>query len=222
MHYPSHLVSQSPRLGRTAAWHRLIMLALLAVMALGAPGCKAKKEARAAAAAKAEKVAKARADLLAVINDQGSMTTDEKERIVDNIRAMNLQDGEIQNLISRAEDIIAQERAAARTQENTPPAATGSTTDAQVQTALSDIARSSSESDANFKIREALNMFASTETPVLIIISETGGQKDYDEPTTIQKYLHYLKDTKNEPADIYNLEYDANGKIKEVELKKNY
>ena len=221
MHYPH--ISHSFPLRLLFTWQRFIMLALLATIAFGAPGCKAKKEARAAAAAKAEKVAKARADLLAVINDQGSMTTDEKEEIVDNIKAMNLQDGEIQNLISRAEDIIAQERAAARTEaENALPAPTEGTTDTKVQNAFSDIARSGSESDANFKIREALGMFASPQTPVLIIISETGGQKDYDEPTTIQKYLNYLKDTKNEPADIYNLEYDANGKIKEVELKKNY
>lgn len=221
MHYPHP--SHSFPLRHLFTWQRFIMLALLATIAFGAPSCKAKKEARAAAAAKAEKVAKARADLLAVINDQGSMTTDEKEEIVDNIKAMNLQDGEIQNLISRAEDIIAEERAAARTEaENALPAPTEGTTDAKVQNAFSDIARSGSESDANFKIREALGMFASPQTPVLIIISETGGQKDYDEPTTIQKYLNYLKDTKNEPADIYNLEYDANGKIKEVELKKNY
>ena len=69
---------------------------------------------------------------------------------------MNLQDGEIQNLISRAEDIIAQERAAARTETESAPAPTDEeTTDTKVQNAFSDIARSGSESDANFKIREA-------------------------------------------------------------------
>ena len=81
MHYPH--TSDSFPLRLLFSWQRFIMFALVATIAFGAPSCKAKKEARAAAAAKAEKVAKARADLLAVINDQGSMTTDEKAEIVD-------------------------------------------------------------------------------------------------------------------------------------------
>ena len=201
----------------------LLMLALFASMAMGTVGCKAKREARAAAAARAENIAKARADLLSVINDQGSMTLDEKEEVVERVKDMNLQDAEIQNLIDRAEALIAEERAAARTVADDEPATerSGATTNEDVSSAFRDIARSS-ESDASFKIREAMNMFASPDTPVLIIISESGGQVDYDEPTTIKKYLEYLKDTRNQPEEIKNLEFDANGKIKEVELIKNY
>jgi hypothetical protein len=33
-------------------------------------------------------------------------------------------------------------------------------------------------------------MFASPETPVLIVISESHGQKDYDRPTTIKDYFN--------------------------------
>jgi hypothetical protein len=76
-------------------------------------------------------------------------------------------------------------------------------------------------SSANTNISEALLLFASPETPVLIIISESGGQKDYDRPTTIKDYLNYLKDQKKNVNKIEKLQFDGSGKITEVELRKN-
>lgn len=200
-----------------------IMLALWAGVAFGTVGCKAKKEARAAAEARAERIAQARADLLAVINDQGSMSTDEKEDVVEQVKDMNLQDAEIQTLIERAEAIIAEEREAAR-QPETAPAVTesGPASESDINSLFQRVASAGSSGDANSQIREAMGMFASSETPVLIIISQSGGQTDYDEPTTISNYLNYLKDTKSSPAEVYNLVFDGNGKIKELELIKRY
>jgi hypothetical protein len=83
------------------------------------------------------------------------------------------------------------------------------------------IANSSNVASANANINEALSLFASPDTPVLIVISEQGGQKDYDRPTTIRQYLNYLKDTKNNANSISNLQMDSSGKITEVELMKN-
>jgi hypothetical protein len=83
------------------------------------------------------------------------------------------------------------------------------------------IANSNTPSSANSSINEALTLFASPDTPVLIVISEEGGQKDYDRPTTIRQYLNYLKDTKNNANSISNLQFDSSGKITEVELRKN-
>lgn len=83
------------------------------------------------------------------------------------------------------------------------------------------IASSGNVASANSSINEALTLFASPDTPVLIVISEEGGQKDYDRPTTIRQYLNYLKDTKNNPNSISNLQFDNSGKITEVELRKN-
>lgn len=73
---------------------------------------------------------------------------------------------------------------------------------------------------ANSSISEALALFASDDTPVLIVISESGGQKDYDRPTTIKNYLNYLKDQKKRADKIGNLQFDGSGKITEVELIK--
>jgi len=73
---------------------------------------------------------------------------------------------------------------------------------------------------ANNSINEALGLFSSPETPVLIIIHEAAGQKDYDRPTTIRDYLNYLKDQKKKADKIGTLKFDGSGKITEVELIK--
>ena len=83
------------------------------------------------------------------------------------------------------------------------------------------IASSGNVASANSSINEALTLFASPETPVLIVISEESGQKDYDRPTTIREYLNYLKDQKKSINSISNLQFDNSGKITEVELRKN-
>jgi hypothetical protein len=83
------------------------------------------------------------------------------------------------------------------------------------------IANSGSITSANSSISEALTMFASPDTPVLIVISEQNGQKDYDRPTTIIAYLNYLKDQKKSANKVEKLQFDNSGKITEVELRKN-
>jgi hypothetical protein len=83
------------------------------------------------------------------------------------------------------------------------------------------IASASNVTAANSNITEALGLFASPETPVLIVISEENGKKDYDRPTTIKAYLNYLKDQKKNANDINSLSVDDSGKITEVELRKN-
>ena len=82
------------------------------------------------------------------------------------------------------------------------------------------IAASASATSANNSITEALSLFTSDQVPVLIVIHESGGQKDYDRPTTIRQYLEYLKDQKKQPDKIGNLQFDSSGKITEVELVK--
>ncbi len=82
------------------------------------------------------------------------------------------------------------------------------------------ITRAGNAAAANSSISEALTLFSSPDTPVLIVISEENGMKDYDRPTTIRQYLNYLKDTRNNSASISTLQFDNSGKITEVELRK--
>lgn len=83
-------------------------------------------------------------------------------------------------------------------------------------------AQASTAAAANATIADALTLFASPETPVLIVISEEGGQKDYDRPTTISEYLNYIKDQKKNSNLISNIKMDNAGKIIEVEVRKPY
>ena len=82
------------------------------------------------------------------------------------------------------------------------------------------IAGSSNVDAANRTIQEAKGMFSNGSTPVLIVIHEANGIKDYDEPTTIENYLNYLKDTKKNLNYISDIRMDANGKVSELELRR--
>jgi hypothetical protein len=82
------------------------------------------------------------------------------------------------------------------------------------------IANAPSATSANGSISEALTMFGRPDAPVLIVIYRKDGTTDYDEPTTIKKYLEYLKDTGNNKAKVEEMVLDDYGKIKELVLKK--
>ncbi len=80
------------------------------------------------------------------------------------------------------------------------------------------IANASSLASANNSIQEAQSMFNSGDAPVLIIFYAAGGKAEYDEPTTINKYLNYLKDTKKSINRVEDYTLDNSGKIKELVL----
>ena len=82
------------------------------------------------------------------------------------------------------------------------------------------VAAAGNANSANQSIQETLAMFSNQETPVLIVIHEESGIKDYDEPTTIKKYLDYLKDIKKNLNFISDIRLDANGKVSELELRR--
>jgi len=109
--------------------------------------------------------------------------------------------------------------------EETPPPAPAAPSEEEVaveklESAFNSVAGSSSPSMANQSIEQTLAMFSNQDTPVLIVIHEENGIKDYDEPTTIRKYLEYLKDTKKNLNFISDIRLDANGKVSELELRR--
>jgi hypothetical protein len=104
-----------------------------------------------------------------------------------------------------------------------PPVATRSAEEIAVERLekyFTTVATSANATTANQSIQEVLGMFANQEIPVLIVIHEEGGMKDYDEPTTIKKYLDYLKDTKKNLNYIADIRLDAGGKVTELELRR--
>lgn len=207
---------------------RFIMMLVLAIsLGSGMSSCQSQKKLAKKKAAQelAEKAAQAKKDLLAIINDDGRMTLEEKEFKLNSIKRMNLEDQEVKDLIAQAEEKIAAERAAVeRKKEEDRLAKEREARDrgkyGSVHDAFNAIAGARDVSAANLAIREALQQFSNEDVPVLILISQDGDIKDYDEPTTIRKYLEYLKDQRKSPNKVLSADYDSNGKIKLLELEK--
>lgn len=178
----------------------------------------------------AEKTAKAKADLLAIINDDGKMTLEEKEFKLAAVKRLNLDNQEIKDLIVQAEEKLSKERSALerkkeeerlqREKEAKEREMREAGPYRNINMAIDAVANAGDVSTANAKIREALVNFKSEEVPVLILISSEGELKDYDRPTTIRKYLEFVKDQKKSPNKVLNAVYDPNGKITELELIK--
>jgi hypothetical protein len=202
-----------------------IVMVLLAVFITlgGTTSCKSKKRL-AKEAAEAEyksKVEQAVTDLNAILDDETLWTLEEKEARVQTIKDWNLQNAEVDDLIFQAEKKLARERAQKNEEERAAAEREkANSTNAVLERNFNNIARASSVSQANRTINETLGLFESPNVPVLIIIKQNAGFNDYDRPTTIEKYLNYVKDQKKSTEKVFEIKYNANGKINELELIK--
>jgi hypothetical protein len=144
------------------------------------------------------------------------------------IKDLDIPDPEVKELIAKVEEKIKRERDAMMAKAKADKLAREREEELRregdEQKGLGDyfklIASSTNLATSNRYINEALMLFASEDTPVLIIVSRSGDIVDYDRPTTIRRYLEYLKDQKVSNNKIENVVYDANGKITELELIK--
>lgn len=215
----------------TSRLPRLLVIgfAVLA-LAISTPSCKAKKEAQAAEADAAELLAKqteqAKADLIGLLSDNSNKSLEEREAELKAIKDLGLKDPEVLDLIRRVEEKLGAERAeadriAAEKAEADRQATLLQARQRAVNNAFSNIANASSDASANRTIASTLELFSGDDAPVLIVISEENGNKDYDRPTTIRKYLEHVKDTGSVEETVGRLFFDDSGLISEVELIKN-
>lgn len=195
------------------------MIALVTIG--GSTSCSSKKKL-----AKQEyeaKLAQATTDLNAILENTTQWSLEDRAARVAEIEQMDLQNEEINALILRAKDKIANDVAeAARLAEEERLRLLEE--QAKPITSLEDyfaiIAGAPDANSANSTIKDVLKQFASPDVPVLIIIYHVGDIIDYDAPTTIEKYLNYLKDKKEVNVRINDIKYDNNNKITELELIK--
>jgi len=198
-----------------------ILCCLLIFTAL--PACKNKQKIaeQQNLAIKQENAQKAKSMLNSILNDNGDMTLAEKRRIYNQVMGINSDDPEVLDLIAQVEQQLARE-------ENNLPLASEPETktdeeltmEAKIAQLFDQVAQARSVGQANTLIDQGLRLFTTPNAPVLIIINKSGDIKDYDEPTTIQNYLNYLKDQKESPNAIFNMVQDSNGLIQELELIK--
>jgi len=209
-----------------------VMIILLALyIAVGGTSCKSKKKIaeEKAAIELANQIAQAKTSLKDLLRDDNPKTWQEKKNEFDRIVAMQLRDPEVEDLINQVEAKLEKERQEMlKRQEEEARLRAEQEARNQQQAQLDNInshfhavASAPSVNEANSRIERALSLYASKDVPVLIILSVYGdNQKDYDRPTYIEKYLHYLKDVKTYNKEIDNLKYDDMGKIIEIELIK--
>ncbi|MBO7287100.1 MAG: hypothetical protein J6U85_02605 [Bacteroidales bacterium] len=204
-----------------------ILVAMLALVTIGGTtSCSSKKKL-----AKKEyeaKVEQAKADLNAIIESTTEWTLEEQKARIDEIEKMDLQNEEVNALIIKAKEVVENEIAeAARLAEEKRlrELEEQKKNQEKPKTSLSDyftiIAVAPDAETANEKIAEALDLFASPDVPVLIIVYHVGDIIDYDAPTTAEKYLNYIKDQKKVSVRVNDIKYDNNNKITELELIKN-
>ncbi len=89
---------------------------------------------------------------------------------------------------------------------------------AALEQAFSEVSNATTTAQANAAIQRAQSLFSSENAPVLIIISQAG---DFDRPTTIARYLNYLKDQQRNPNVVEKIVLDNQGRITELELIKS-
>jgi len=202
-----------------------VIMVLLAVFVTlgGTTSCKSKKQL-AKEAAEAEyksRVEQAVKDLNAILDDETLWTLEEKEARVQTIKDWNLQNAEVDDLLFQVEKKLARERAQKEEEErNKIQQQEQEAINVTLEKNFNNIARAGSTSQANRLINETLGMFESANVPVLIIIKQNADFNDYDKPTTIENYLNYVKDQKKASEKIFDIKYNANGKINELELIK--
>ena len=202
----------------------IILITMLAFVTIGGTtSCGSKKKL-----AKKEyeaKLLQAKTDLNAIIEGTTQWTLEEQKSRIDEIEKSDLQNAEIDELIVKAKEVIERKIAEAeRVAEEERLRQIEEQNKIKQVTSLEDyftIIAAAPEADAaNTKIAEALQLFASPDVPVLIIVYHVGDIIDYDAPTTAEKYLNYIKDQKKVAVGIHNIKYDNNNKITELELIK--
>lgn len=209
-----------------------VLVFILATMLIvgSTTSCKSKKKlAREKAAAEyTAKVDQAKNDLTAMLNGTTKWSLDEQDVRLNAIRSYNIDDPDVVDLIKKVGAKISMDRAEAeriaeeerlKYAEEQKKLKEVSKYE-EIDTQLSSISTSTTIDAANKKIMLSLDQFTSPDVPVLIIISQAGGFNDYDRPTTISKFLHYLKDKQQYKYNVESVKRDGLGKITELELIK--
>lgn len=215
-------------------WSRVVLILFLAMAVMSLEGCKSKKklleEQQAREQAEMQvKIDKAKTILLNILHDDGSMSLEEKERQLAFVKQQNLNDPEVNRLIRQVEQQLLVERSALeeerkRKEEEKIKQQLDDDADSRkprVSNFFNQISNASNTNSANDLISSALPLFASPDVPVLIIINENRNHTDYDEPTTIVKYLHYLKDQQKNVNRVHTIKVNSEGKITKLVLTKD-
>lgn len=196
---------------------------LLLIFAAGYTGCKSKQKVTEETEEKKlpDKVTQAKERLMALIENDEGLSIEKRREELEEIKQEGFTDQEVLKLIAKLEQQLNKEEAALEQKKQEEKLeAMKSEMAGTLNKNFKAIANASNRLAAEAKINETLKLFASEDVTVLRVIYQSGDVTDYDEPTTIKKYLNYLKDMNKNPNRIKNIKYNEDGKIKELELIK--
>lgn len=205
-----------------------VLMALLLSLSAGFSSCKSKKKIaeEQAAIELANQIEQSKSQLNDLLREDNPKSLAEKQAELDAIVDLQLRDPEIESLIEQVQNKLDEERAALRDEEanrikEEQANAGNNSVNSNIDTHFVSVASAATGEQADMRIQRAMSLYASNDVPVLIIIAKYGNnQKDYDRPTTIEKYLYYLKDIKKYDKKVEAVKYDNYGKITELELIK--
>ncbi|MCI4671561.1 MAG: hypothetical protein MRZ79_25690 [Bacteroidia bacterium] len=131
-------------------------------------------------------------------------------------------DSEVEAAMAKAEDFFESEKKRLMEESSQGEPNDYEDPNAQLKVAINqtfgDIANASSYEEANDMINSLMSRFASSDTPILIVIDQEGGDKAYDKPTTARKLLDYIKDKKENPYIVSEILLNRSDKIQSMEL----
>lgn len=161
-----------------------------------------------------ERIDAAKAKLLDLLLNKDNKSASDMQYELDKIKAdtKDLYSDEINELIARVEKKIEEMRSSVNI-----PLKTQLEKNFQ---GIAEASKSGNASQVSTLIKKTLELFSAPEAPVLIIISREGSIVDYDKPTTIKRYLDFLRDQKANKNAVDSYLLDQSEKIKELDLIK--
>ncbi len=210
---------------------RIMVIILLAGITFGGlSSCQSKRKLakKQVEAAYNIKVQQAKKDLTAMLNGTTDWTLDEQFKRLDTIKSYNINAPEVKDLIMKVEDKLNAEKAVAERKAEEERLRKAEAAKKQAELAkfnvinekFAGIAHAGSYNEADKEISRVLNIFATPDVPVLIIIDQVDGVNDYDRPTTASRFLNYLKDMRAYNYAVESVKRNTEGKITELELIK--
>ena len=165
-------------------------------------------------------------DLTSIIDPESELTSEEKTALLEAIKEHGFQDSQVDSLIVEAENALYLAENHAPATESEEPVATVVEDEKDLHVELEDLLTDQFKAlvnpmpadDSEDIITETLTYFESNESPVLIILQQLDGKTFYDRPTTIEKYLYYLKDLKKDSHQIEKVNLNNNDKINKLIL----
>jgi len=207
----------------------VLCILIASAVTVSLPSCKTQKVV--VKPAEVDKYKDVKARLKSLLADN-SMSLEDKEKALNELKGMNISDPEVTNLLAQFEtqvntakaekDKFQKEQAERdrlrKLEEEKKQQAENLTVEQKLEKYITGITTASSVDKANALIKEAQQFFT-PDADVLTVVYQNGDDIDYDKPQKITQYLNYLKDVKKYNKRVKGVKYDAAGKIKELELK---